>query len=198
MSKKYYVYHLINPINNEVFYVGKGSGDRCNNHEKQVLRNPEKYGKSSKGKVINRILKQGLKVVVKKVSLFGNEVDALNEEKNHIEFFGFDNLTNINSCGGISGKTQGLGDTLLGKEVCNEVMSIADVRLSDRLPNKYGWSLKDSHHALTMVFNKCINGVNRSSFLYGVDKVIGEKFVGAFSPLVITDGYFMPSQHAIK
>lgn len=32
MSNKYYVYKLIDPRTNEPFYVGKGCGNRCNDH----------------------------------------------------------------------------------------------------------------------------------------------------------------------
>lgn len=31
-QKRYYVYHIINPITNRLFYVGKGTGNRCKQH----------------------------------------------------------------------------------------------------------------------------------------------------------------------
>ena len=31
-ENRYYVYHIINPITNRLFYVGKGSGTRCKQH----------------------------------------------------------------------------------------------------------------------------------------------------------------------
>jgi hypothetical protein len=31
-NKKYYVYHIINPITNRIFYIGKGTGNRCKQH----------------------------------------------------------------------------------------------------------------------------------------------------------------------
>jgi hypothetical protein len=31
-TSKYYVYYLKNPIKNKIFYVGKGTGNRCKQH----------------------------------------------------------------------------------------------------------------------------------------------------------------------
>ena len=38
MNEIFYVYHLIDPFNNTVFYVGKGYGERMYEHEKEVRR----------------------------------------------------------------------------------------------------------------------------------------------------------------
>lgn len=36
-TKRYYVYCLINPRDNQVFYIGKGVGNRVFSHEKYAL-----------------------------------------------------------------------------------------------------------------------------------------------------------------
>jgi hypothetical protein len=48
--KKYYVYGLVNPIDNEIFYVGKGSGKRAYDHLKPSGwgKNPHKLHKIKK------------------------------------------------------------------------------------------------------------------------------------------------------
>ena len=38
MDGKFYVYHLIGPFNNIVFYVGRGYDERMYEHEKEVRR----------------------------------------------------------------------------------------------------------------------------------------------------------------
>lgn len=39
MMMKFYTYELINSITNEIFYIGKGSGERCFTHKKIALGN---------------------------------------------------------------------------------------------------------------------------------------------------------------
>lgn len=66
----YYVYLLINPINDQIFYVGKGKGKRAEMHLKEnrngTLINPKKH------KVIDDIVEAGLKP---KIIVFQNELD---------------------------------------------------------------------------------------------------------------------------
>lgn len=54
---KYYVYLLINPITNEIFYIGKGKGKRAEDHLKEnkkgIISNVNKH------RVINEIIKNG-------------------------------------------------------------------------------------------------------------------------------------------
>jgi len=42
MNKKFYVYYLISSNDNNVFYVGKGSGDRMYQHVKIAVRDGKK------------------------------------------------------------------------------------------------------------------------------------------------------------
>lgn len=90
---KYYVYHLIDPRDNSVFYVGKGTGDRINHHQKDAVRgallNVEKESR------IMEILDSGLKVGKKKIKFFENEDSAYEFERSEIDRIGIDSLTNV-------------------------------------------------------------------------------------------------------
>ncbi len=50
---KYYIYLLIDPFDNSIFYVGKGQGNRVFSHFKNL-------DESNRSKRINDILKKGL------------------------------------------------------------------------------------------------------------------------------------------
>lgn len=69
----YYIYFLINPITNQIFYIGKGKNNRALQHLTAVLKNKEKniFKKSE----IEKILKQKKKPLVK---IFCN---CLNDEE---------------------------------------------------------------------------------------------------------------------
>ena len=41
-QENYYVYALVDPRNQKVFYIGKGKGDRVSNHIDEALDNTEK------------------------------------------------------------------------------------------------------------------------------------------------------------
>jgi hypothetical protein len=72
--KPYYVYKLIDPRDNQVFYVGKGKGNRAYHHEREV-----KQGRITnyfKTEAIKSIHNSGLKVVVEIVRRFKREARA--------------------------------------------------------------------------------------------------------------------------
>lgn len=56
---QYYVYKLVDPRNGQVFYVGKGSGNRVFDHTNHPNPNNEK----EKSRIINEIKSQGLEVI---------------------------------------------------------------------------------------------------------------------------------------
>lgn len=62
----YYVYLLVNPITNKIFYVGKGKGNRALQHYKDYKRCKEKN--SFKYKEIQSFAKLGFKPIVKIVA----------------------------------------------------------------------------------------------------------------------------------
>jgi len=98
--RKYYVYYLINPIDNLVFYIGKGFGDRMykhyKNYRKGLLKNSNLRNK------IETILENNMDIIYLKVFETFDEKEAYLFEKNEIDKIGLDNLTNIVP-GGVGG-----------------------------------------------------------------------------------------------
>lgn len=97
----YYVYHLINPITESVFYVGKGKNNRMYYHEKMVRKN--KYPNNNKHlyNVIKSIIESGKYVIYKKVYENLEELDAWDkevEEQLRLNSLGI-KLCNIAICG---------------------------------------------------------------------------------------------------
>lgn len=87
---KWYVYNLIDPRDNSVFYIGKGTRNRINYHEREA-RNKESYG--SKVDRIRSIVNSGLNVIKLKIANFNCEQSAYNLESELIK--STDGLTNI-------------------------------------------------------------------------------------------------------
>lgn len=58
---KYYVYSYTDPRTNEVFYIGKGSGDRCYRHLKETTENTDNVRKHKR---ICQIVSDGLRPVI--------------------------------------------------------------------------------------------------------------------------------------
>jgi hypothetical protein len=94
LSGKYYVYVLMRP-NGSVFYVGKGTRGRIDDHEREARQGAQ----SHKCSVIRKIWMEGGQIIKQKVAFFDNEEDAYELEKLLIAFFGRKNLTNITDGG---------------------------------------------------------------------------------------------------
>lgn len=73
IDRKYYVYTLAYP-DGKVFYIGKGTGDRINDHERFLNRRAEPN--EEKKSIIRAIRAQGKQVLKEKVAEFTNERDA--------------------------------------------------------------------------------------------------------------------------
>jgi hypothetical protein len=92
----YYVYALIDPRNDSVFYIGKGKKNRMHHHEKEAMRGVH----SRKCDLIREILDQKLELKKQIVKTFVDEVEAYAFEKQLIEEIGLDRLTNVIAGGG--------------------------------------------------------------------------------------------------
>lgn len=90
-SAQWYVYELVDPRTNQVFYVGKGKGKRIDAHE----RDAAKGICSKKTNKINNIWRAGLQVQKRQVAYFWDEQAAYDHETDVIEFYGLENLTNV-------------------------------------------------------------------------------------------------------
>lgn len=89
----YYVYLLIDPRTNKVFYVGKGCGERINHHLLGALE--EKTKETEKIKTIRDIQKVGKEVGLTILRHGLTEKEAFEIECAMIDFLGIENLTNL-------------------------------------------------------------------------------------------------------
>jgi hypothetical protein len=87
----WYVYELIDPRNGEVFYVGKGKGNRICQHESEARSGYQSY----KCNKIRSIWQDGHQIIRQKVAEFWNENAAYECEKDRIDEIGFEQLTNL-------------------------------------------------------------------------------------------------------
>lgn len=90
----WYVYTLIDPFDNKIFYVGKGKGRRSEEHEKAV-KNGTEVNKKKKEK-INQILDRGDEVMDRVIGRYHTAEEALAVESTLIKWvYGLRNLTNV-------------------------------------------------------------------------------------------------------
>lgn len=90
-SLGYYVYYLKDPILKEVFYVGKGRGNRVFNHVQCALENETRNDKTAR---IRDIIKSGYEVEHFVLRHGLTEATALEIEAAMIDFLGLVNLYN--------------------------------------------------------------------------------------------------------
>ena len=99
----YYVYELIDPRNDKVFYVGKGKDKRMYQHYRQVKNNHGLYNLYMERK-IKKIIKENLKPKYKKIFESENEQKCFDIEIKRIKELGKENLCNLtDGGGGVSG-----------------------------------------------------------------------------------------------
>jgi hypothetical protein len=91
----FYVYALIDPDSGKVFYIGKGTGNRVNTHEKFISG----CNNVRRDAVIKKILKNYDSVPYNILEEFDNEDEAYIYEEKIILEIGIDNLTNIETSG---------------------------------------------------------------------------------------------------
>lgn len=95
----YYTYGLICPLNNDLFYIGKGKGNRVYDHERLAGNG----AKGAKNERIQKILNAQTHVNHVIFSRHNDESEAYANEKMMIDKIGFDHLTNISTAVGASG-----------------------------------------------------------------------------------------------
>src|SRR5215467_8598391 len=93
----WYVYLLCDPDTGVPFYVGKGTGDRAQQHARYA-ESPYEPNEAKKS-VIRRIMVEGKQVLIKKIAEFKNEEDAYIYEQATINAY-FGDLTNMRPGGG--------------------------------------------------------------------------------------------------
>jgi len=112
MQKRYYVYKLIDPRNNQPFYIGKGEGLRAKSHIYEAHKPRNEWYNENKNQTILDIENEGKSVIIKKVKENLLEQEAYDLEISLIKKYGktingSGILTNI-SDGGLGGNPEGL------------------------------------------------------------------------------------------
>jgi hypothetical protein len=98
MSKKnFYIYLLINSLDNKVFYVGKGYGKRMYWHKAHAIKG-DHHNKHLQNK-IRKLINEGGKLNYEKVFESENEELVFKKEIETIKEFGFENLCNLTEGG---------------------------------------------------------------------------------------------------
>lgn len=95
----FYVYTLIDPRADAIFYVGKGTRGRISQHVKAAKRN--RVDNAAKTIRILEILAAGAEVIERKVFEDLTELEAFAKEREMIAQIGLSNLTNM-SPGGLT------------------------------------------------------------------------------------------------
>lgn len=138
---RYYVYVLINSLDNKIFYVGKGTGDRVDRHIKLANSGSTLYVH----KKIRKILGNNGTVIPEIVFKTDLESKALEKEVELIAFYGRKNLTNLTDGGeGSSGFKHSVASLRkqslikLGKKLSKE--SIAKRQETRKLKNIPAWN----------------------------------------------------------
>ena len=85
---RFYVYAYIDPVDQTIFYIGKGNKNRCFDHLK-------KNGESEKYKRIKKIRETGLQPRIDILAFNLDEEQALSVESAAIDLIGFNNLANL-------------------------------------------------------------------------------------------------------
>jgi hypothetical protein len=91
-----YVYALVDPRDSAVFYIGKGTGRRMYQHERDVMRGKTKN--AAKTGRIAEILAAGLRVVCRVLAVFTSDAEAFKAERQFIAAHA--DLTNATAGGG--------------------------------------------------------------------------------------------------
>ncbi len=182
---KYYVYALLDPKDNRVFYIGKGTGNRVFSHENESHDNPESFRR--KLATINEIENRKTNNVVKKYLLNWHltESEAFAAEAALINLFNFvtdNDLTNL-----VAGQSDAHSATLVDEfehihgaellkteDIIDDIMVIKINKLYHR-----GISEKDIYEAVRGVWHASWSKAKHVKYVFGV---YYQLIVGVYQP----------------
>lgn len=110
----FYVYYLISPIDNEVFYVGMGSGKRMYVHEQKAKRGIASNNNYKLFRKIKEILNTEMTINYVVIAENLTQEDALKLENTKIQEIGLNRLCNLNM--GATGRPVGYKHSMETKE----------------------------------------------------------------------------------
>lgn len=103
MTKNFYVYSLIDPRTEQVFYVGRGRGDRSKDHLRRSVNGKHRNKKVQS--TINELQSLGQTHSVEILFSSENQEECFEKEMFYIAFYGRENLCNLTDGGrGSSGR----------------------------------------------------------------------------------------------
>lgn len=111
-EKIFYVYALINPLKDSIFYIGKGKNNRMYTHEREAKKGINACNKH-KHNTIRKIHSNDLSVKYKILYETDDENLCYEKEYYYIKKIGLDNLTNLTE-GGYGGYKR-------SKETCDKI-----------------------------------------------------------------------------
>lgn len=116
---KFYVYLYSDPDTKEVFYIGKGRGNRCFDHLDDDTESP-------KTKRIQEIRRRGKKPIIELLRYELTEKEAALIEACLIDYSGIDNLTNKMRGAGSKSSGRILVDDIIVSETAHDVGGVDD------------------------------------------------------------------------
>lgn len=142
---KYYVYQLIDPRTDIVFYIGKGQKRRMYTHVNEVIRGRVPNGNDRLGNKIKKIINFELKVKYKKVLITDDEQEAYTTEKKLIKEIGLENLCNLTG-GGEGGAPTGKKHHFFGKSLSKEhKKKLSEAHKGKKLSEEHKEKIGNSH-----------------------------------------------------
>ena len=106
----YYIYFLISPLDNKVFYIGKGKGNRMRRHVHLAKKGKISNSNDYLFRKINSILESYDDVIYKVVYKTDDEIEAYDKEIELIKNYGLENLCNLS-----------LGYNIITEEIKNKI-----------------------------------------------------------------------------